>query len=41
MKIRNEVTVSYEELLALGEEFVKDVQPYQLVSRTAFDPWIC
>ncbi|KAL9981122.1 hypothetical protein ACROYT_G009786 [Oculina patagonica] len=31
MKIRKEVTVSYEELLGLGEEFVRDLQPSQLV----------
>ena len=31
MKIRKEITVNYEELLALGEEFVTDVQPHQTV----------
>ncbi|KAM7441892.1 Two pore calcium channel protein 1 [Porites harrisoni] len=31
MKIRKEITVNYEELLALGEEYVTDVQPHQTV----------
>ena len=35
MKIRKEITVNYEELLALGEEYVTDVQPHQIVSTKA------
>ena len=31
MKIRKEITVTYEELLCLGEEFVKNLQPSQRV----------
>ena len=42
MKIRKEITVNYEELLALGEEYVKDVQPHQTVSTKAACPhFIC
>ena len=32
MNIRREITVTYEELLALGEEYVTDVEPHQPVS---------
>ena len=35
MKIRKEITVNYEELLALGEEYVTDVEPHQTVSTKA------
>ena len=35
MKIRKEITVNYEELLALGEEYVTDIQPQQTVSTKA------
>ena len=38
MKIRKEITVNYEELLALGEEYVTDVQPHQIVSTKAACP---
>jgi len=31
MKIKKEITVTYEELLDLGEEFVQDLQPNQPV----------
>ncbi|KAJ7382109.1 Two pore calcium channel protein 1 [Desmophyllum pertusum] len=31
MKIRKDISVTYEELLALGEHFVKDLQPGQIV----------
>ena len=42
MKIRKEITVNYEELLGLGEEYVKDVQPHQIVSMKAACPhFIC
>ena len=42
MKIRKEITVNYEELLGLGEEYVKDVQPHQIVSTKAACPhFIC
>ena len=35
MNIRREITVTYEELLALGEEYVTDVKPHQTVSTKA------
>ena len=42
MKIRKEITVNYEELLALGEEYVTDVQPHQTVStKAACHHFIC
>ena len=31
MHIRKEITVSYQELLSLNEEYVKDLQPDQMV----------
>lgn len=31
MKIRKEIVVSYEELLGLDEDYVKDLQPHQMV----------
>ena len=31
MKIKKEITLTYEELLALGESYVREVQPNQLV----------
>ena len=42
MNIRREITVNYEELLALGEEYVTDVQPQQTVStKAACHHFIC
>ena len=35
MNIRREITVTYEELLALGEEYVTDVEPHETVSTKA------
>ena len=35
MNIRREITVTYEELLALGKEHVTDVKPHQTVSTKA------
>ena len=35
MNIRREITVTYEELLALGKEYVTDVEPHQTVSTKA------
>ena len=35
MNIRREIRVTYEELLALGEEYVTDVKPHQTVSTKA------
>jgi len=32
MKIRKEIVVSYEELLGLDEDYVKDLQPHQMVN---------
>ena len=36
MKIRMEIIVTYEELLALGESYVEDLQPDQLVRISLF-----
>lgn len=42
MKIRKEITVTYEELLGLGEEFVQDLQPNQPVRiSTVISPLLC
>ena len=35
MNIRREITVTYEELLALGKEYVTDVESHQTVSTKA------
>ena len=35
MNIRREITVTYEELLALGTEYVADVERHQTVSTKA------
>ena len=35
MNIRREITVTYEELQALGQEYVTDVEPHQTVSTKA------
>ena len=36
MKIRMEIIVTYEELLALGESYVEDLQPHQPVRISLF-----
>ena len=36
MKIRMEIIVTYEELLTLGESYVEDLQPDQLVRISLF-----
>ena len=42
MKIKKEITVTYEELLGLGEEYVQHLQPNQPVRiSTVILPFLC